>query len=608
MQRDLTIKQLILAALAWWACAAVCMWLAVHGGVVSLIWWPNGIAVAVLYVLPYRKWPIFIAMGLVVAAFDNWIFTMPPMRAVLVAIANFAEAAVAATIARYVMRGKHGRLVGLKTMFGLVGAGLAGGLTSTAVMTAVDWQIASWTSTIWWLSSVTLGTLVATPLVLIVMEKLIGGRKVFSKPYSDKSQLRELALTTVLLFILSGLIFSIPNYPLIFIPTAATIFAASRYGHLGATVSILAISIAGGIQSLGGQSPAAFIDLPRQEAAVVLQVYMMVLLATTVPLAALLMSHDRLAAMLRARNSKMRENLTWLGMAEETARIGRWRFNHRTQTRDWSRQMFRIYGIEPMGGGDPGDTAYLYPDGQKELMEMFKHHEDDRARYSFEYQIQTPKGEDRILKMHAMNEFAPTGERTSTFGVVIDVTETHQRQDLLDRERSRAMRLAAEAQYLAQTDPLTGLANRRRTMTQLDKCIEKSIDDGTPLALIAFDIDHFKSVNDTHGHQVGDDVLVRIADISRGEVRASDLIGRTGGEEFVWLLTNACEAEVSAAATRLCEAIANKSGKDGLPTVTASIGYAMWSEGDTASSLLGKADAALYVAKDGGRNRVQKAA
>jgi diguanylate cyclase (GGDEF)-like protein len=584
------------------------MWLSVYGGMVSLIWWPNGIAVAVLYLLPYRKWPIFLALCLVVGTIDNWIFTMPPVRAFAVALANFAEASVVAWLARRIMRGKHGRLLSLKTMFELVGAGLAGGLTSTAVMLVLDWETSTLISIAWWCSAVTLGTLVATPLVLIAIEKMMGGRILFSKAPTGTSHFRELVMTTMLVFAIALAVFEESQVQLLFLPMAATIFAATRYGHIGATVSVLAISLAAGVESFGAESPAAFLDLERQSAAVLLQIYMMVLLATSVPLAALLMAHDRLAARLKARHERMRENLTWLGMAEETARIGRWRYNHRTKTRDWSRQMFLIYGLEPNSSGNPAEVRHLHPDGGSELFDLLEHHAQDKARYSFEYQIRTPRGEDRILKMHAMNEFDRMGDRISTFGVVMDVTDHHQRQDLLDKERTRAMRLAAEAQYLAQTDPLTGLANRRRTMSQLEKCIEQCVAEGRPLALIMFDIDHFKLVNDTHGHQMGDEVLVRVGEIARGEVRASDLIGRTGGEEFVWLLPGAQALEASTAAERLCQAIAQNSGAQGLPTVTASIGFAMWREGDSASSLLGRADAALYEAKGAGRNRVRKAA
>lgn len=600
--------QLVIAALAWWACAAACMWLSVHGGMVSLIWWPNGIAVAVLYILPRRKWLAFLAMATIAGTIDNWLFTMPPLRALGISVANFAEVAVVAALARHIMRGKHGRLLSIRTMASLFAAALAGGLVSTAIMALLTLDSMTLEGLVWWCASVTLGTLVATPLVLIAIERIMGGRKLFSQAPVNTLHLREIALAMAMVFCISLAVLLESRVQLLFLPMAATIFAAARYGHIGASVSVLAISVAGGTVSLGGQSPAAFLDFDRQSAAVLLQLYMMVLLATSVPLAALLMSNDGLAVRLRHRHARMRENLSWLGLAEETARIGRWRYNHKAQTRDWSRQMFLIYGLEPNYTGNPGDVCHLHPDGGKELFDLLDHHAQDKARYSFEYRIRTPKGEDRILKMHAMNEFGEDGERISTFCVVMDVTDHHQRQDLLDKERTRAMRLAAEAQYLAQTDPLTGLANRRRTMTQLEKCIEQCAAEDRPLALIAFDIDHFKQVNDTYGHQVGDDVLIRVAEIARGEVRASDLIGRTGGEEFVWLMPGALPGEAEVAADRLCHAIAENSGVNGLPPVTASIGFAVLRDEDTASSLLAKADAALYVAKGSGRNRVQKAA
>jgi diguanylate cyclase (GGDEF)-like protein len=360
--------------------------------------------------------------------------------------------------------------------------------------------------------------------------------------------------------------------------------------------------------SIGSKSPAAFLDFTQQQAGIVLQVFMIVVMATSVPLAALLISHDRLAVRLKARNARIRENLAWLGMAEEVARIGRWRYDPRTGAQDWSRQMFYINGLEPTKNSDPGDIKGMLADGGAELFGFLAHHSQDRARYSFEYRIRLPRGEERIMKMSATNEFDDKGELTSMFGVVMDVTEQHQRQEALDVERNRAMRLAAEAQYLAHTDPLTGLANRRRTMTQLDKGIERCVNEGRKLALIAIDIDFFKQVNDRFGHQTGDEVLVRFSEIARGETRASDLIGRVGGEEFVWILPDAGAAEARDAAERLRRSVEEKSSENGLPQITASIGYALFKKGDNSSALLARADAALYGAKEGGRNQVRKAA
>ena len=158
------------------------------------------------------------------------------------------------------------------------------------------------------------------------------------------------------------------------------------------------------------------------------------------------------------------------------------------------------------------------------------------------------------------------------------------------------------------TDQLTGLANRRATLGWLESMLGASGEVDEPLALLMFDIDHFKQVNDNHGHQAGDEVLRKVALIARAQIRAEDLVGRIGGEEFVCILSGLTDQAVRGLADRLCRAIARGSGVDGLPPVTISVGLANYRPGDTTETLLARADAALYEAKQGGRNQVRRAA
>ena len=123
-----------------------------------------------------------------------------------------------------------------------------------------------------------------------------------------------------------------------------------------------------------------------------------------------------------------------------------------------------------------------------------------------------------------------------------------------------------------------------------------------------FDIDRFKQVNDGHGHKTGDDVLVRLAKLAGTLAHRGELVGRIGGEEFVWLLPGLEAHVVSRRAEMLRALIEGESGRDGLPNVTASIGLAYYREGDDADGILARADRALYAAKAGGRNRVRLAA
>ena len=157
-------------------------------------------------------------------------------------------------------------------------------------------------------------------------------------------------------------------------------------------------------------------------------------------------------------------------------------------------------------------------------------------------------------------------------------------------------------------DPLTGANNRRSFMEKLDEEVERSLRYGAPMTLLALDIDHFKKVNDTYGHAVGDKVLQRCVDICKQTLRSSDTFGRIGGEEFMAILPFADPDTGHDAAERLRIELSQcaQGGEDDLPSFTVSIGMTQTREGDTAETLQKRADEALYRAKENGRNRVEK--
>jgi len=195
------------------------------------------------------------------------------------------------------------------------------------------------------------------------------------------------------------------------------------------------------------------------------------------------------------------------------------------------------------------------------------------------------------------------------------------RQELLARVATQIrrhryteqLRLTVRASMeMAVTDALTGLYNRRYLETQLTQLIEQSADRGKGLSLLTLDIDFFKSVNDTYGHDAGDRVLQEVAGRIRGSVRSVDLACRTGGEEFVVVLPGADLAIAEKVGERIRKAIAAKPfmlGPGSHLTVTASLGVSsLASMQDTVEDLLKRADRALYRAKREGRNRVVPAA
>jgi diguanylate cyclase (GGDEF)-like protein len=160
----------------------------------------------------------------------------------------------------------------------------------------------------------------------------------------------------------------------------------------------------------------------------------------------------------------------------------------------------------------------------------------------------------------------------------------------------------------ASTDPLTGMFNRRGFAEATSRVIEREAKAGRPVTALIFDIDHFKSINDRFGHPAGDEILKLFAGIVVNTLRITDLSGRIGGEEFAALLPCSLEEGVLAA-ERVREVFENSGivDKSGPVDTTVSIGVAGGPAGTELEVLLAAADAALYQAKRGGRNRVEAA-
>ncbi|MEV0269739.1 GGDEF domain-containing protein [Hamadaea sp. NPDC050747] len=165
----------------------------------------------------------------------------------------------------------------------------------------------------------------------------------------------------------------------------------------------------------------------------------------------------------------------------------------------------------------------------------------------------------------------------------------------------------AELAELAGTDPLTGLDNRRSFLSRLHVALTSSHRTGSPVALLMLDVDHFKSINDSHGHAAGDAALQTLAAVLRSDLRPGDRAARLGGEEFAVLLPGTGRADAVAVAERLRAAVsAERFAFGGQPfTLTTSIGVVIYPiHAATADALLQAGDLALYAAKHHGRNRV----
>jgi diguanylate cyclase (GGDEF)-like protein len=166
-----------------------------------------------------------------------------------------------------------------------------------------------------------------------------------------------------------------------------------------------------------------------------------------------------------------------------------------------------------------------------------------------------------------------------------------------------ALERCERAEREARTDALTGLPNRRYILEACERELAAARRYGRAFSVLLFDLDHFKALNDTHGHAAGDAALVAVAGVLERQVRKPDLPARFGGEEFLVLLPDARESCALAAAERLRATIRDL---DLTPTrITASFGVATWQPADDGvEDMLARADRALYRAKRAGRDRV----
>ncbi len=159
------------------------------------------------------------------------------------------------------------------------------------------------------------------------------------------------------------------------------------------------------------------------------------------------------------------------------------------------------------------------------------------------------------------------------------------------------------------TDPLTGLGNRKYFDRSIDVAVENALASGEPLSLLMFDIDHFKSFNDSYGHLTGDQVLRLVGMSLKQTIKGQDITARYGGEEFAVVLPNTALRQALTVADHIRRAVMakelkKKSTGEILGRVTISVGVSMLKPGDDTDSLIERADACLYAAKRNGRNRV----
>ncbi|NVE00684.1 EAL domain-containing protein [Massilia sp. BJB1822] len=301
----------------------------------------------------------------------------------------------------------------------------------------------------------------------------------------------------------------------------------------------------------------------------------------------LLRSSSALAELSRIRDS--------LGHAQALARLGNWEYRLSTGTGYWSPQLSRILGQTPEAGPATFDRLLLcVPEDQRpQVLDAFMGLHAGTGSYALEHRVRHGDGSERHV-FHQAEAVHEAGRLVLLRGTLQDITERKQQE--------------LRIEYLANHDALTGLPNRNLLNDRLSQIIARARRTGLHLATLVLDLDRFKFVNDSYGHPIGDALLQAVADRLKMAVREGDTVARLGGDEFVILLTDLADTQTAEDVVQKVLSMFVDPFLLGEHTLhmSTSIGVSEFpADGDSGEILLKTADAALYSAKDKGRNCYQ---
>lgn len=579
----------LLTALGYFLLATLSLYATKGADNIAAVWPPSGYFLALLLLMAPRARLAAFAGMIVASSAANILSGAPVMLSAAFTTANVAEGAVALWL---VNRREKGVLSFMATRsvanfcFGTIAASFASAGVAT-LLTGADFEFFRS-----WLTTVGLGMLIVTPPIVMLARLSESGLL----RHTNRSTIVESVLVMTITAIVTVGCFSLPGYPVTFIPCVAVIAASYRLGPFGAAGSVLIVTIITSWMTGHGMGPIAAMDARPEVIVLFLQFYLLTLLGTALPLAALLVGRQRLAKRLEQSNR-------WLLQAEAAALVGHWRVDLLRWTIQWSDQAYRIHGIEPGTTMTVQSSLDLYmPEDATRMRKVIEQAVATGGPFDFQGRIIRPDDEVRDISSHGSIEYSRSGKPVGIFGTIQDVTETVENARMLEDARS-----VAEA--AANTDALTGLPNRRHTLAFLERALVGARENGAPLAVAIFDIDHFKRINDVHGHGVGDEVIRRVAHRAKSVLREEDMVGRFGGEEFVCILQRSSAQAAELVAERVRQAIEGGGrSTDNIPPATVSIGVAVYAGEEGVEALLQRADEALYVAKRDGRNRLRMAA
>ena len=321
--------------------------------------------------------------------------------------------------------------------------------------------------------------------------------------------------------------------------------------------------------------------------------------------------NHRVRYLLRARKAfrDLRMSESKLTQAQHIARLGNWEWDIVDNKLYWSDEIYSIFGLKSQAFGETYEAflRLVYPEDLADVENAIDKALHENKPYSIDHRIILPNGTERTVHEQAQVFFDEIGKPVRMHGIVQDITEHKNAEEKI--------------RFLAYYDVLTGLPNRRLFKEYSNQAIRMAQRDGTKVAILFLDLDHFKRINDTLGHNAGDKLLQKVSENMMVVLRTSDIVtradsesqpetslSRLGGDEFTILLSGLTKMEhASVVAKRIIKCLdlpVNVAGQE--LYVTGSIGIAVYpDDGEDIDTLLKNADTAMYHAKNAGRNNFQ---
>lgn len=577
--------QSLLLCPIYFASALLALQLTRFNGGVAIVWPAGAVLFSALAAMPHRRWAAALILCFPAGALAIALRGFGGVHTLPLAGAGLFEAWLAASLLRRIAP-RFARFESIRDVASFL---LVAGFIAPAASAFIGaWAAHDATgipfSNAWrdWFGAHALSLVTFAPPIFLVLRR----RRLDSAKFR-RERLPEALILLGAVSLATLATFGQSRVPLVVVPLVPMVAATFRLGRIGAVASLLVLICGGLVGTMTGHGPTMLLHLDMSTKLLVLQIYFACVVLILLPVAAELESRRRLMQSLRDAEALHRLIVERTGDVIMRVNIdGTLRSVSEAGARLWGYQAEELVGRSAYDLIHPEDEQAVFDARFQALCEP-------QSTVAVECRVMGKDGGSTWVESHMCATLDRHGVPNGTVSII--------------RDNSARRRLIENLAHEANTDPLTGLANRRA----FDRALARDAQEGRDSCLALFDLDHFKRINDVHGHATGDRMLTLFATLLCGTVRAGDVVARLGGEEFGVLLRDVSLEQAGVICERVRTRLAESEGRSvvgELVRATVSVGLTRLCVDLPVEEAFRQADAALYSAKRAGRNQMTIAA